>query len=104
MKPGTSWEDIEAQVIEKSVTDADFRQRLLKDPRGTLAAELRTFSEAARIPDFLEIKVIQETPQTLHIVVPPLPDEELEEEMWQMMDADAKPTRRSCTCSTRCCV
>lgn len=107
MEPSARWEDVEAHVIAKSLADEDFRRRLVEDPRGTLQAELARFSESARIPESLDIKVIEEQPTTVHIVLPPLPEEAPDERVWETMDLMRPRTRRTCysrcTCSAGCC-
>ena len=60
---------IETKLIEKALDDAAFRERLTQDPRGAISKEL-----GIDIPPEIEIKVVQETPEILYIVLPSQPE------------------------------
>jgi hypothetical protein len=60
--------DVEARLIAKAWKDEAFAGELRTDPRAAIAREL-----AVDIPADLEIKVLEETPTTLYLVVPPKP-------------------------------
>ena len=60
-------EGIEAQIRERAQRDAEYRARLLADARGTLAAD-----HEIDVPDTLAIRVVEESPDEVVIVVPPL--------------------------------
>jgi hypothetical protein len=60
---------IETKLIEKAMQDASFRERLVQDPRGTISSEL-----GIQIPAEIEVKVVQETPEVLYIVLPSQPE------------------------------
>ncbi len=72
--------ELEAKVIAKAWQDEEFKQELLNQPRATIIREwgLRN------IPDNVDIKVIEENPNTLYMVLPMKPvianGEELSEE------------------------
>jgi hypothetical protein len=57
--------EIERRLIERSLQDEDFRQRLLEDPRGTLEQEL-----GSRLPEGVEVRVVQESTDTIYLVLP----------------------------------
>ena len=57
-----------SQVIERATRDSQFRQELLRDPNGTLEREL-----GVNIAAGVEIRVVEETPSTLYLVLPPQP-------------------------------
>ncbi len=71
-----------AAIIEKAMRDEAFRQELLRDPRTAIEAGL-----GITIPPQLTITVVEDTPDTVHLVLPPsgmpaateLTDPELEE-------------------------
>jgi hypothetical protein len=74
--------EMERGLIEKSLQDESLRQRLLADPRAALEEELGT-----RLPDNIEVRVVEETADTIYLVLPSaspvgesfeLSDEELE--------------------------
>jgi hypothetical protein len=53
------------RVIERAQRDESFRQQLLDDPRAAISEEL-----GVDIPDSLEIRVIEEQPQEVVLVLP----------------------------------
>ena len=58
--------EMRAKVVGKATEDADFRARLLSDPKGTIEQEL-----SVTIPAFMSIKVHEESGTTAHLVLPP---------------------------------
>lgn len=59
-------QEMEAAVIGKAAEDADFRARLLGDPKGAIEQEL-----GITIPDAMEIQVHEESSTSAHLVLPP---------------------------------
>jgi hypothetical protein len=57
---------VTSQVIDRATRDAQFREHLLQDPTTTIEQEL-----GVRIPESIEIRVVEETPATLYLVLPP---------------------------------
>ena len=57
------------QLIAKCWADDAFKQRLLADPAGTLAAE------GIEVPAGVSIKVAENTEQVFHLVIPARPSE-----------------------------
>ena len=57
------------QLVDRSALDADFRQKLLTDPKSTISAEL-----GITIPESMEIKVHESDMQTVHLALPPDPN------------------------------
>ena len=57
------------QIVDKSALDADFRQKLLTDPKSTISQEL-----GITIPESMEIKVHESDMQTVHVALPPDPN------------------------------
>ena len=62
---GNSRVDIERKLIQRSMEDEDFRQRLLDDPKGTLEQELGT-----RLPDDVVVRVVEESADAIYLVLP----------------------------------
>jgi hypothetical protein len=62
---GGSRAEMERKLIQRSLEDEDFRQRLLDDPRGTIEQELET-----RLPEGVEVRVVEESAQTIYLVLP----------------------------------
>jgi hypothetical protein len=80
---GGSRAEMERKLIERSLEDEDFRQRLLDDPKGTIEHDL-----GSRLPESIEVRVVEESAQTIYLVLPSrsadaqgreLADQELEE-------------------------
>lgn len=72
--------EIQTALSRKSLSDADFRKRLLSDPRAVFAEFL-----GSELPPGVQIQVHQDTAKSMHLVLPPqlpatseLTDEELE--------------------------
>ena len=57
--------EIERTLVQRSLEDEDFRQRLHADPKGTLEQEL-----GSRLPESTEVRVVEESTQTIYLVLP----------------------------------
>ena len=57
--------EVERRVIEKSLRDESFRQRLLDDPKGTVEQEL-----GSALPEGVEVRVVEESADTIYLVLP----------------------------------
>lgn len=55
----------EQQIIEKAIKDQSFRQQLLDDPKGVIEKEF-----GLKIPESVEVKVLEENANTFYIVLP----------------------------------
>ena len=58
--------EMERRPIERGLEDESFRQRLLADPRGAIEEELET-----RLPPDLQVVAVEETADTIYLVLPP---------------------------------
>jgi hypothetical protein len=63
--PGGARYEIERRLIERSLQDESFRQRLLADPKAALQEEL-----GARLPKEVEVRAVEETADTIYLVLP----------------------------------
>ncbi|MGF1470892.1 MAG: NHLP leader peptide family RiPP precursor [Rubrobacteraceae bacterium] len=63
---GGSPEEIRQRLIQRSTEDEELRQRLLEDPKAAIEQEV-----GARLPEELEIRVVEETPDIVYLVLPP---------------------------------
>ena len=69
-------QEMRTRIIDKAVADADYRAKLLDDPRTAIGGEL-----GVSIPEAFNIHVHEEGTETAHLVLPPsskLSDRELE--------------------------
>jgi hypothetical protein len=74
--------EAERRIIQRSLEDDSFRQRLLEDPKAAVEQEL-----GARLPEEVRLVAVEESPDTVYLVLPPsqaegergaLSDQELE--------------------------
>jgi hypothetical protein len=57
--------EMERSLIEKSLEDESFRQRLLADPKAAVEEELAT-----RLPEEVQVMAVEETQDTIYLVLP----------------------------------
>jgi hypothetical protein len=62
---GLSRAEVERTLVQTSLEEESFRQRLLDDPKGTIEQELGT-----QLPEGVEVRVVEETAQTIYLVLP----------------------------------
>lgn len=67
--------DLEIHLITRALKDEDFRQDLVANPKAVIESEL-----GAKLADELEINVLEETEDTLYMVLPCNPYEGISEE------------------------
>ena len=60
--------EMERRLIEKSIEDEAFRQRLLEDPKAAVEQEL-----GSRLPEEVRIVTVEETAETIYLVLPSTP-------------------------------
>ena len=69
-------EQFDQQLIEKAMKDQDFRQRLLENPKTVIAEET-----GVKIPEGLNVKVLQEDQSSVYLVLPFIYPESKETEL-----------------------
>jgi Nitrile hydratase, alpha chain len=57
--------EVERRLVERSLQDEDFRQRLLEDPKGAVEQEF-----GGRLPEDVEVRVAEESADTIYLVLP----------------------------------
>ena len=57
--------EVERTLVQRSMEDEDFRQRLLDDPKGAVEQEL-----GSRLPEGVEVRAVEESAQTIYLVLP----------------------------------
>jgi Nitrile hydratase, alpha chain len=55
----------ERTLVQRSLQDDSFRQRLLDDPKGTVEQEL-----GSGLPEGVEVRVLEDSPQSIYLVLP----------------------------------
>ena len=62
------------RIVAKAWADEAFKTSLVANPTATLA------KEGIEVPAGLTIKVLEDTPQTMHVILPPPPSAALSDE------------------------
>ncbi len=62
-------ERMQREVIDQAMTDPDYREGLKSDPRAALA------EKGLNLPQNISIEVIEDTADTVHLVLPAVPTE-----------------------------
>jgi hypothetical protein len=57
--------EVERRLIDRSLQDEEFRQRLLAGPRAAIEQEL-----GSRLAESVEVRVVEETKETIYLVLP----------------------------------
>jgi len=57
--------EVERRLVERSLEDDSFRQRLLEDPRAAVEEEL-----GIQLPAEVQVSVVEETADTIYLVLP----------------------------------
>ena len=63
----------EAKIIAKAWKDEKFRAALKADPKGTLSAELEALHSGAKLPENLQVTVVEESSDHICLVIPNAP-------------------------------
>ena len=56
--------DMEADIIARALKDEGFARELRADPRAAIGREV------GKLPEGIEVKLVEETPDTLYLVLP----------------------------------
>ena len=68
MSEGSGRAEIERRLVQRSIEDESFRQRLIEDPKGAVEEELGT-----RLPEEVRVVAVEETQDTIYLVLPATP-------------------------------
>ncbi|MCX8128703.1 MAG: NHLP leader peptide family RiPP precursor [Clostridia bacterium] len=66
----SSKQNLQEKIIRKAWEDAEFKKELLSNPKAAIQKELEI-----AIPDNVEVKVVEETTNTVYLVLPVNPGE-----------------------------
>ena len=76
-----TWQEFQNELIVRALKDESFRQELLANPKAVVEKEMAKLKEGAKLPESLEIKVIEQPANALYLVLPTLPDELSDEDL-----------------------
>src|SRR5919112_6731342 len=65
MSEAAGRQEVERRLVQRSLEDDVFRQRLLSDPRAVVEQELGT-----RLPEEVRVVAVKETADTIYLVLP----------------------------------
>ncbi len=68
MSEGSARTEVERRIVQRSIEDESFRQRLIEDPKGAVEEELGT-----RLPEEVRVVTVEETADTIYLVLPSTP-------------------------------
>jgi hypothetical protein len=57
--------EVERTLVQRSLQDEDFRRRLLEDPKAAVEQEF-----GSRLPESVEVRAVEESAQTIYLVLP----------------------------------
>ena len=66
MSEASSRAEMERRLVQRSLEDESFRQRLLEDPKAAMEEELET-----RLPEEVQVRAVEESAETIYLVLPP---------------------------------
>ncbi len=87
------WERTWGQVVSQAWTDDSFRQRLISDPRGALEERGLTPPPGAKIT------VLEDTADTVHVVLPARPDALSDEDLDAAAGGAGAVCEHACWCT-----
>ena len=95
--------EAERRIIQRSLEDDSFRQRLLENPKAAVEQEL-----GAQLPEEVRVVAVEESPDTVYLVLPSTPmagreDEALSDQELETV-AGGQPAEMTTetTCAAQC--
>lgn len=98
-----AWQSIETKIIAKALEDEAFRQELLNNPNAAKSEIEKDLGQ--KLPEYFQLRVVQETENTGYIVLPVTisANRELSEEQLEAVAGGGEVTLRvDCKLGTLC--
>lgn len=70
-----TWEEFQNGLIARALKDESFRRELLANPKAVMEKEMSKLKEGVKLPEAVEVKVIEQPANTLCLVLPSAFDE-----------------------------
>ena len=65
---GSARAEMESRIVQRSIEDDAFRQKLIEDPKGAVEQEL-----GSQLPEGVRVEAVEETADTIYLVLPSTP-------------------------------
>ena len=62
---GNARAEMERRIVQRSIEDESFRQRLIEDPKAAVEQEL-----GSQLPEEVRVVTVEETADTIYLVLP----------------------------------
>ncbi len=62
-----SADDLRSQIIDRAVSNSEFRQLLMDDPKGAIQSEFDI-----PIPENIQLNVLEDSSEVVNLVLPPI--------------------------------
>ncbi len=65
------WQEFQAALVYRAIKEDDFRRELMTDPTAAVLKELDRLAPGAQLKSNFKIKVVQQQPDELLVILPP---------------------------------
>jgi hypothetical protein len=65
--------DLQARLVDRAWSDPAFLQQLRTNPKAALETELGQGNPGFKLPDDLNVKLVEEAPDTMYVILPTRP-------------------------------
>lgn len=70
-----TWQEFQNGLMVRALKDESFRKELLVNPRAVVEKEMGKLKQGAKLPENLEVKVIEQPQNALYLILPTISDE-----------------------------
>ncbi|AET69229.1 TOMM propeptide domain protein [Desulfosporosinus orientis DSM 765] len=101
-----SWQEFQNELVVRALKDESFRKELLADPKAVVEKEMGKLKEGSKLPEALEVKVIEQPANALYLVLPTISDELSDEALENVAGGQGNEVYDFCclyACERGCC-